>query len=216
MSLKRSTASGCEKRTHPGTPQRSQEGHSALSTKRQARQGQVTNMCCENPGCKKARLIQKRGELHLLAFFVMCAFWPAVYMLVCCVYWLVVSMVWVYCCYLTCQRRVSRISLYYGAQTGRFTCKSSPKQVGREGVILAGIVMAPTVDVVLLGPTFFAEDRWTAYVMWGYVYRGRTSGESLSERRLFLYCSCWFLFGLLRGQQPNPSRRVPENVLLSQ
>jgi len=62
----------------------------------------------------------------------MCAFWSAVYMLVCCVYWLVVSMVWVYCCYRTGKRRVSRISLYYGAQTERFTCKSSPKQ-GQRG-----------------------------------------------------------------------------------
>ena len=30
---------------------------------------------------------------------------------------------------------------------------------GREGVILPGIVIAPTVDVVLLGPMFFVEDR---------------------------------------------------------
>ena len=31
----------------------------------------------------------------------------------------------------------------------------------------------------------FVEDRWTAYVMWVYVYWDRTSGESLSEWRLF-------------------------------
>jgi len=30
---------------------------------------------------------------------------------------------------------------------------------GREGVILPGIVIAPTVDVVLPGPMFFVEDR---------------------------------------------------------
>ena len=29
----------------------------------------------------------------------------------------------------------------------------------REGVFLLGIVIAPTVDVVLLGPMFFVEDR---------------------------------------------------------
>ena len=53
---------------------RSQEGPSALSTKRQARQDQVTTMCCENRVCKKARLMQKKGGLNFLAFFVMCAF----------------------------------------------------------------------------------------------------------------------------------------------
>jgi len=30
---------------------------------------------------------------------------------------------------------------------------------GQRGVILPGIVIAPTVDVVLLGPVFFAKDR---------------------------------------------------------
>jgi len=30
---------------------------------------------------------------------------------------------------------------------------------GREGVILPGIVIAPTVDMVLLGHMFFVEDR---------------------------------------------------------
>jgi len=53
---------------------RSQEGPGALSTKRQARQDQVTTMCCENRTYKKAILMQKKGVLHLLAFFVMCAF----------------------------------------------------------------------------------------------------------------------------------------------
>jgi len=46
---------------------------SASSTKREARQDQVTTMCCENRACQKARLYKKRG-LHSLAFFVMCAF----------------------------------------------------------------------------------------------------------------------------------------------
>jgi len=41
---------------------RSQEGPSALSTKRQARQDQVTTMCCKNPSCKNERLMQKRGD----------------------------------------------------------------------------------------------------------------------------------------------------------
>ena len=35
----------------------------------------------------------------------------------------------------------------------------------REGVILPGIVIAQTVDVVLLGLMFVVEDRRTAYVM---------------------------------------------------
>jgi len=41
----------------------------AASTKRQARQDQVTTMRCENRACQKARLIQKKRGLHSLAFF---------------------------------------------------------------------------------------------------------------------------------------------------
>ena len=46
----------------------------AASTKREARQDQVTTMCCENSVCQKARLIQKKGDYTRLHFFVMCAF----------------------------------------------------------------------------------------------------------------------------------------------
>jgi len=103
---------------------RSQEGPSALSTKRQARQDQVTTMCCENPACKKARLMQKKGGLHLLAFlWYVCFLISCMYARVLCILDCCFD-----CCYRMCQRRVSRISLHYGAQTGRFTCKSSPNQ----------------------------------------------------------------------------------------
>jgi len=64
-----------------------------------------------NPRLKKSETNAKKGDYTCLHFFVMRAFWPAVCMFVCCIYWLVV-MVWVYCCYRTCQRRVSCISLY--------------------------------------------------------------------------------------------------------
>jgi len=81
------------------------------------------------PACAVKTAPEKGGGGYTsLHFFVLCAFWPAVHMLVCCVYWLVVSMVWDNCSYRTCQRRVSRISLYYGAKTGRVTCQSSRKQ----------------------------------------------------------------------------------------
>ena len=46
----------------------------ALSTKREARQDQVTTMCCENRACEKARLMQKKGDYTCVHFFVMCAF----------------------------------------------------------------------------------------------------------------------------------------------
>jgi len=64
---------------------RSQEGPSAVSTKRQARQDQVTTMCCENRAWKKARLMQKRG-LHLLAYFLLCVLSDQLYICSCAVY----------------------------------------------------------------------------------------------------------------------------------
>jgi len=54
--------------------QRSQEGPSVLSTKRQAHQDQVTTMYCENPACTKARQMQKKGDYTCLHFFALCAF----------------------------------------------------------------------------------------------------------------------------------------------
>ena len=53
----------------------SQRVSGVLSTKRQARQDQVTTMCCENRACKKSEINAKKEGLHLHAFFVMCAFW---------------------------------------------------------------------------------------------------------------------------------------------
>ena len=69
---------------------RSQEGPGALSTKREARQDQVTTMCCENRACKKARLVQKKGGytcLHFLLciFFVICVLSDQLYIRSCAV-----------------------------------------------------------------------------------------------------------------------------------
>jgi len=69
---------------------RSQEGPSAVSTKRQARQDQVTTMCCENRTWKKRETNAKKGGLHLLAFFcyvwflISCIYAPVRCILACC------------------------------------------------------------------------------------------------------------------------------------
>jgi len=140
------------------TNHRSREGPSALSMKRQARQDQVTTMCCENPACKKARLMQKKGVLHLLAFFCyLCLLISCIYARVLCI---------LACCFdgmsLLLLSHVSAKSISYlivlwsADRTVYLLIESETG--GIKGVILTGIVIAPTVDMVLLGPMFFVED----------------------------------------------------------
>jgi len=64
---------------------RSQEGPSALSTKRQALQDQVTTMCCENRACKKVRLRQQKGDYTCL-HFLLCVLSDQLYICSCAVY----------------------------------------------------------------------------------------------------------------------------------
>ena len=57
----------------------------AGSTKRLARQNQVTTMCCENPACTKARLMQKKGDCTCL-HFLLCVLSDQLYICSCAVY----------------------------------------------------------------------------------------------------------------------------------
>jgi len=52
---------------------------SAASTEREARQDQVTTMCCENRACKKARLMQKKGTTLACIFCYVCLLISCIY-----------------------------------------------------------------------------------------------------------------------------------------
>jgi len=137
---------------------RSQEGPSAVSTKRQARQDQVTTMCCENRAWKKARLMQKRG-LHLLAYFLLCVLSDQLYICSCAVY---TGLLFRWCESTAAIARVSEAYLVSHCTMERRQAvylQIESETGGREGVVHPGIVIAPAVDVVLLGSMFFVEDR---------------------------------------------------------
>jgi len=114
----------------------------ALSTKRQARQDQVTTMCCENRACKKARLMQKNGGLHLRAFFCY------VCLLISCIY------AHMLCLLACCFNGVSLRLLSHGSATSisyllvlwsadRTVYLQIESETGdREGAILPGCVIA--------------------------------------------------------------------------
>ena len=118
-------------------------------------------MCCENSACKKARLMpkQKKGVLHLLVFFCY------VCLLISCIYARVLCIL--SCCFdgvsLLPLSHVSAKSILYLIvlwSADRTAYQQSESETGdREGVILPGIVIALTVNVVSLGPMFFVEDR---------------------------------------------------------
>jgi len=95
---------------------------SAASTKREARQDQVTTMCCENRTWKKGEIKEKKGD-NTCVHFLLCVLISCIYVpMLCLLAYCFNSVVWVYDCYRTCQRRVSRLLLYYGAQTERCRC----------------------------------------------------------------------------------------------
>ena len=137
---------------------RSQEGPSALSTKRQARQDQETTMCFEKRACKRARLMQKRGTALACIFCHVCFVISCIYARVLCI---------LACCFdgvsvLLLSHVLAKSILYlivlWSSDTTVYLQIES-ETGGKEGVILPGIVIAPTVDVALLGPVFFVEDR---------------------------------------------------------
>ena len=124
---------------------RSQESLSALRTKRQACQDEVTSMCCENHTCKKARLMQnKKGGTTLVCIFCYACF------LISCIYARVLCIL--DCCFddmsLLLISHVSAKSILYlivlWSADRTVYLQIESETVGRESVILPGIVIAPT------------------------------------------------------------------------
>jgi len=162
-------------------------------------------MCCENRAWKNARLMQnkKTGNCTCL-HFLLCLLSDQLYICSCAGYTGLLFR------WYESTAAIARVSEEYLMSH----CTMERRQDGLPANRVRNCGQRERNPPWYCNCPYFVEDRWTAYVMWGYVYWDRASGESLIEWKLFLYCSCWVLFGLLRGQQLNPSRRVPENVLL--